>query len=161
LLAYLRVTTRLWSTDVRYRALLPVLQPPGTRPWERGAGGDPYLADLEPAGDPASEGMEILAGFFRDDAGEHYVMLQNVRHWGGGPPNDSDEPGTVRVALDFSAAPPGLDRSRILVFDPRTRQAHQVLVERRGASGGIVRFPLEAGDVVLFKYATGTPFIGS
>jgi hypothetical protein len=105
--------------------------------------------------------MEILAGFFRDDAGEHYVMLQNVRHSGGSPPNDNDRLGTVRIALDFSTAPPWLDRSRILVLDPERGLVRRLAIERHGASRGIVRFPLEAGDVVLFKYATGTPFVGS
>ena len=161
LIAYLGVTTRLWSTDVRYRALLPILQPEGTRPWRRGAGGDPHLADLGPEDDPASQGMEILAGFFRDDFGEQYVMLQNVRHAGGSPPNDSDEPGVVRVRFDFSTAQPELDRSRILVFDPAARRARPFAIEPRSAQGGTAQFRLGPGEVVLFKYATGRPFVGS
>jgi hypothetical protein len=161
LAAYLQVTTHLWSTDVRYRALLPVLQPEGTLPWRRGAGGNPYIVDLGPADDPESEGMEILSGFFRDDAGEHYVMLQNVRHSGGSPPNDSDGPGTIRVRFDFSAAPPELDEDRILVFDPKAARAHVLAIEKRGARRGIVDFRLRAGDVVLFKFATGNSFAGA
>ena len=160
LAAYLGVTNYLWSTDVRYRALLPALQPEGTRPWKRGAGGDPYLADLGPAAEPESEGMEILAGFFRDDAGEHYVMLQNVRHARGSPPNDSAEPGVIRVRFDFRGAPPDLDPSRILVFDPAGRRARTQLLVPSGPRGGVAELPVAAGDVVLFKYATGRPFPG-
>ena len=160
LAAYLRVTTHLWSTDVRYRALLPVLQPEGTRPWQPGAGGDPYLADLGPALDPASDGMEILAGFFRDDIGEHYVILQNVRHIGGSPPNDNDEPGSIRVRFDFRSAPPEVDPSRILVFDPDSGRGRAMALEKRGERQGVARLRLDAGDVVLFKYDTGRPFVG-
>jgi hypothetical protein len=160
LAAYLRVTTHLWSTDVRYRALLPALQPEGTRPWRRGAGGNAYLVDLKPADDPASEGMEILAGFFLDDFGEHYVMLQNVRHTGGSPPIASDAPGNVRVRFDFSTAPSVLDRSRILLFDPHTGRASPLALEKQGARGRVAQLRLAAGDVVLFKYATGRPFVG-
>lgn len=161
LAAYLRLTTHLWSTDVRYRALLPVLQPEGTTPWRPGAGGDPYLADLGPADDPASEGMEILAGFFRDDAGEHYVMLQNVRHTHASPPNDQDHAGSIRVRFEFSSAGPDLDQSRILVFEPATGRARPLELDRRGPRIGVADLRVDAGDVVLFKYATGTRFPGS
>lgn len=157
---YLRVTTKLWSTDVRYRALLPVLQPDGTRPWQPGAGGDPYLTDFRPEDDPESQGMEILAGFFRDDRSEHYVMLQNVRHTNAGPPNDNEDAGTIRVTLDFTNAPTGVDTSRICVLDPTSGRPMPMAVEKHGRAGGLVRFPLDAGDVVLFKYATGRPFAG-
>lgn len=160
LAAYLRETTHLWSTDVRYRALLPVLQPTGTRPWQRGAGGDPYLADLGPAAEPDSAGMEILAGFFRDDAGEHYLMLQNVRHARASPPNDSAEPGVIRVRFDFRGAPPDLDPSRILVLDPAGRRAWSQPLAPLGARGGVAELPVAAGDVVFFKYATGRSFPG-
>ncbi len=87
-------------------------------------------------------------------------MLQNVRHAGGSPPNDSEEPGTVRVRFDFSAAGPELDQNRIDVFDPDTGRAHPLAVERRGTQGGIAQFRLGPGDVVLFKYATGRRFVG-
>jgi hypothetical protein len=160
LAAYLRVTTHLWSTDVRYRALLPALQPEGTRPWRRGAGGDPYLVDLAPAADPGSAGMEILAGFFRDDAGEHYVILQNVRHARGSPPNDNEEAGTIRLRFDFQGAPSDVDPSRILVFDPRRQQSKAVALQPRAPRGGVADLPVAAGDVVLFKYATGRSFAG-
>lgn len=168
LAAYLRVTRHLWSTDVRYRALLPTLQPEGTRPWRKGAGGDPYLIELGPAAlsgsEPASalgsEGVEILAGFFRDDTGDHYVMLQNVRHARGSPPNDSEAPGTLRLRFDFTGAPPELDPSRILIFDPARQGPRAVALKPRGPWGGVAELGIAAGDVVLFKYATGRPFAG-
>jgi hypothetical protein len=160
LAAYLRVITHLWSTDVRYLALLPVLQPEGTRPWRPGAGGNPHLAELGPAEDTQSEGMEILAGFFRDDAGEHYTMLQNVRHAGASPPNDNEDSGTVRVGFDFGAAAPSLDRSRILIFDPDTERPRSLALEMHSNRKGFARIRLDPGDVVLFKYATGRSFAG-
>ena len=160
LAAYLRVTTHLWSTDVRYKALLPALQPEGTRPWRRGSGVDPYLLDLGPAAEPGSEGMEILAGFFRDDAGEPYVMLQNIRHTRAGSPNDSEEPGTIRVRFDFREAPPHLDPSRILVLDPRLGRPKAMALQPRRGRGAVAELNVAAGDVVLFKYATGRPFAG-
>ncbi|MGE5154520.1 MAG: hypothetical protein ACM3ST_10930 [Bdellovibrio bacteriovorus] len=158
--AYLGVTRHLWSTDVRYRSLLPALQPEGTRPWRRGAGGDPYLVELGPAAAPDSEVMEILVGFFRDDAGEHYAMLQNARHARGSPPNDSEEPGTIRLRFDFSGAPSDLDPSRILIFDPARRRPRAVVLEPRGPRGGVAELRVAAGDVALYKYATGRPFPG-
>jgi len=160
LAAYLAVTTHLWSTDVRYRALLPALQPEGTRPWRRGAGDDPYLAALRPAPEPGSAGMEILAGFFRDDAGEHYVMLQNTRHSRGSPPNDSDEDGIIQLRFDFRGAPPDVDPSRILVFDPKRRASRALKLDPRGPRRGVAVLKIAAGDVVFFKYATGRPFPG-
>jgi hypothetical protein len=104
--------------------------------------------------------MEILAGFFRDDAGEHYVMLQNVRHARGSPPNDSEEPGRIRVRFDFRGAPPHLDPSRILVFDPKRQWGRTQPLVPSGARGGVAELPVEAGDLVLFKYATGRSFPG-
>lgn len=172
LAAYLEVMTHLWSADVRYRALLPALQPEGTRPWSRGAGGDPYLVGLDPVrglgfesragppGAPDDEGFEILAGFFRDDGGEHYVMLQNVRHARASPPNASEAPGTLRLRFDFAGAPPGLDPRRILIFDPVSRRPRAVALEPQGPLGGRVELRLAAGDVVLFRYATGRAFAG-
>lgn len=104
--------------------------------------------------------MEILAGFFRDDIGEHYVILQNVRHIGGSPPNDNDEPGSIRVRFDFRSAPPEVDPSRILVFDPDSGRGRAMALEKRGERQGVARLRLDAGDVVLFKYESGRPFVG-
>jgi len=160
LAAYLGVTTHLWSTDVRYRALLPLLQPEGTRPWRPGAGGDPYLSGLTPAAEPGSEGMEILAGFFRDDAGERYVMLQNTRHSRGSPPDDSDEEGIIQLRFDFRGAPPDVDPKRILIFDPKRRGSRALTLDPRGPRRGVAELKVAAGDVVFFKYATGRPFPG-
>ncbi|MDH3425639.1 MAG: hypothetical protein OEM22_03105, partial [Acidimicrobiia bacterium] len=114
---------QLTSTDVRYiGATHPdTIQPFNTRWWSPGAGGDPYLRAIGPA---AGEGpMDIIIGYFRDPAGQLYLMVQNARHThsmgiDGSPLPEADEPGTIRLRFDFTGAPYYVDRSRLEYLDP-------------------------------------------
>ncbi|MCP4625527.1 MAG: hypothetical protein GY850_18730, partial [bacterium] len=65
-----RSITQLTSTDVRYIATISDLRPEATSKWRFGAGGDPYIDDIERTEDFSL--LDILVGFFQDDAGEHY-----------------------------------------------------------------------------------------
>jgi hypothetical protein len=128
--------TQLTSTDVR---LIPNdfpgnQQPISTQDWAPGAGGDPYLIELGPA---TGEGpMDVLVGFFEDDDGESYVMVQNARHThaaGLGAPilPDSDSAGTVHFAFDFTVAPFFVDRTRLEYLDPATGSVRVLTLTQR------------------------------
>ncbi|MEE8331911.1 MAG: hypothetical protein V3R84_09070 [Acidimicrobiia bacterium] len=122
-LANLAAVTQLTSTDVRLILTPGAVRPFGTEDWGPGAGGDPYLIELGPV---AGEGpMDVVAGFFTDDDGERYAMVQNGRHTHstdlGEPPLPSaDLPGAVHLAFDFTGAPFSVDRTRLEYLDPDT-----------------------------------------
>jgi hypothetical protein len=152
-----RAITQLTSTDVRYTPSIGLLQPLGTQSWKAGAGKDPYLAGLIAA--PGQPLLDSLAGFFRDDAGEIYVMVQNVRHLNGDWPIDSDKDGTLRLTFDFSTAPASLDKTKLLSLDKVTGKVVSLPLTALG--GGKMQYDakLAAGDALLFKYASGKPFV--
>ncbi|MBW1778318.1 MAG: hypothetical protein JRJ54_12090 [Deltaproteobacteria bacterium] len=151
-----KAITQMTSTDVRYVPASQYYIPPGAVPWSRGAGNDPYITDIAPA--PGQEYLEILVGFFRDDAGEFYVMVQNVRHTHGDFPINSDASGTIRISFDFSGAPSGFDPTRILSLNKVTGTVDHVPLIAAGGNTAYVDIPVAAGDPFLFKYATGVPF---
>lgn len=151
-----RAITQMTSTDVRYVPTTSYYIPPGAVPWSRGAGGDPYVTDIAPA--PGHEYLEILAGFFRDDSGEFYVMVQNVRHTHGDIPINREDPGTVRIAFDFSRAPSGVDRSKIISLNKLTGAVDHLPLTGTGGNTAYLDIALAAGDPFLFKYATQAPF---
>lgn len=151
-----RSVTQLTSTDVRYRASSSLNQPAGTQPWSAGAGGDPYLAAFGPA--PGNLLLELLIGFFVDDAGEHYLMLQNVRHDHGDWPTDNADSGTARLSFDFSAAPGNVLRSGGQSLDKLTGNVVEVPFTSQAGDQATLDVQLAAGDVFLFKYATGAVF---
>ncbi len=147
-----RVVTQLTSTDVRYIAWTSWLQPDGTSAWSRGAGGDPYLSAIAAVGV-----ADLAAGFFRDDAGEPYVMVQSVAHSSGKWPTGTTAPVTARLTFDFSQAPASLDRTRLLSLDKVTGAPATLALVSQSASTARLEVTLAAGDVVLFKYASGAP----
>ncbi len=151
-----RAVTQMTSTDVRYVPSTKYYIPPGAVPWSRGAGGDPYVMDIAPA--PGHKYLEILSGFFRDDSGEFYVMVQNVRHTHGDIPINREDPGTIRIAFDFSQAPSGVDRLKILNLNKLTGGIDSVWLTGTGGNTAFADVTLAAGDPFLFKYATGAPF---
>lgn len=153
---YGRAITKLASTDVRYIPSFPFLQPGATKNWQPGAGGDPYITAIKR---PDST-LEVLAGFFRDDAGEFYVMLQNTRHKSGSFPVGSTAPGTIQVTFDFSKGAPDMGKKGLRVLDVKTESIKTVPLTKLTPVGGTIDFTLEAGAAVLFKYDTGRPFAG-
>jgi len=151
-----RGVTQMTSTDVRYVPTTNYYIPPGAVRWSRGAGGDPYITDIAPA--PGNTYLEILAGFFRDDSGEFYTMVQNVRHTHGDVPINSDVPGTIRITFDFSPAPSGFDRSKIFSLNKLTGIVDAIPLTATGGNTAYLDIFLAAGDPFFFKYATGASF---
>jgi hypothetical protein len=155
--------TRLTSTDVRFiRAEHPLSeQPIDTAPWSPGAGGDPFLVGVAPA--PGQPPLEILLGFFVDESGERYVMVQNARHTHStrrpNPPlPGSDSVGTIQLTFDFAGAPAGMDPGRIRVLRSVDGVRADLPLADLGGTRRRSDIVLEAGDAVLLKYATGRDF---
>jgi hypothetical protein len=149
-----RTLTQLTSTDVRYLAASVLSQPPGTRDWAAGAGGDPYLTGVSPRGNLA----ELLVGFFVDDCGDHYLMVQNPNHTGGSFPVDSASAVTVDLTFDFAAAPADVARDQLQVLDATTGAIGTTPLVVSGA-GATLALTLAAGDARLLKYRTSRPFV--
>ena len=150
-----RAITQLTSTDVRYVPATSFLQPGGTTTWTAGAGGDPFVTSL--AADPASGAFaEILAGFFVDDAGDRYVIIQNPRHAHAEFPITGTQPLVARVAFDFGAS--GVDATKVLALSPTTGDVEDVALASDGGAKAHLDVTLDAGHVLLFKYATGRSF---
>ncbi|MDX1746523.1 MAG: hypothetical protein R3324_11350, partial [Halobacteriales archaeon] len=153
---YGRIVTRLTSTDVRYISELGgPAQPDGTRGWEPGAGEDPFIVDIAASG---TLFQEVLVGFFRDNYGERYVMLQNPNHEGGSFPVSTDDPATFTVTFDFGTAPSQLDPDRVEHFVGETGAIEDVALTPGAGGLTALEVTLAAGDVHLFKYATGAPW---
>jgi hypothetical protein len=156
--------TRLTSTDVRFIRASHALseQPIDTQTWTPGAGAFPFLTDVRAASGQAP--LEILLGFFVDEYGERYVMVQNARHTHSTRrPNPalpgSDTVGTIQLTFDFSNAPAGLatDHIRVLRSIDGVRDDLPLTV-----AGGALRHAdivLDAGDAILLKYDTGRDFV--
>jgi hypothetical protein len=151
-----RALALLTSTDVRYRPSYSLGQPEETADWTAGAGGDPYLTAIEPA--PGELLLELLIGFFVDDVGETYAMVQNVRHAHGDWPVNSSDPGTVRLEFDFGTAPVDVSRSAVLQLDQLSGDVVEKALTPLDADRGRLDVELAAGDVFFFKYKTGRPF---
>jgi hypothetical protein len=149
----------LTSTEVRYTPGVSLYSPSGTSPWSPGAGGDPYLASVEPVGGSPWEVQDLLIGFFVDDSGSHYVALQNPTHASADWPVMVSGSCSFELRFDFSSAPPGFDSSALMVLDHHQDSTYSLpLSAIAGQQGATVT--LDAGDLVFFKYADGVPFAG-
>lgn len=156
-----RAITQLTSVDVRYipgEPLLGLLQPTGTQDWTVGAGEDPYITGFTAISSNPIIKQDLLVGFFVDDQGEHYAMLQNPNHAGGEYQVGRDDPATFEVLFNFSTAPSAVSRNHVLVLDHKTNQLVQETLSPIGQNQAKAVINLEAGDVWLFKYDTGAPF---
>jgi hypothetical protein len=158
-----RPITQLTSTDVRFIAADHPLseQPLETETWTPGAGGDPYISGISPSPDQGP--LEILTGFFVDDAGGHYAMIQNARHTHSTRPGDpslpdAEEPGRISVEFDFTDAPANIDRTSLLALDHRSGTATTVPLAVISPERARLDVELAAGDPILFKYDDGSPF---
>jgi len=149
-----RVLTQLVSTDVRYIPAQSYLQPDGTQNWSAGAGGDDFITNMRTV---SNEWHEMLAGFFSDDCGDTYVMLQNANHTDGNFPTVLDQDETIRVDFDFSSAPAGFDKTAVDVFNKTNGTVTSVSLSGTGDARSL-EFTLVPGDIYFFKYRTGRPF---
>ena len=149
-----RAITQLTSTGVRYTPSIGLLQPPKTKPFTPGAGGDPFITKIAGKGGGA---VDYLVGFFRDAANEQYVMLQNVKHTHG------DFPimlfvGPVTFEVDFDFKGTTVDKTKLLSLDKKTGKVVSLPLSSLGGNKARLTVTLAAGDPVLFKYSTGMPF---
>jgi hypothetical protein len=150
-----RAITQLTSTDVRYIPALSISQPKGTINWSVGAGGDPFITAIT-AGPGSGTLPEMSVGFFVDADGDHYVMIQNVRHAHAELPIGGTQPLAAQVDLDFGSS--GVDATKVLALSRTTGNVEELALESQGGSKARLVVTLDAGNVVLFKYATGRSF---
>jgi len=149
----------LTSTEVRYTPGVSLYSPAGTSPWSPGAGGDPYLASVQPVGTAPWEVQDVLIGFFVDDYGSRYVALQNPTHASADWPVMMSSSSSFELSFDFSSAPAGFDTSHLMVLDHHLDAVRQAPLSVVGGQHGL-SITLDAGDLVFFKYADGLPFPG-
>ena len=132
-----------------------ILQPPETTNWAPGAGSDPYLSAIECT---TSTFLEILIGFFQDDAGEYYFMVQNVSHDSGAWPNNVTGTETIRLSFDFTQAPQSTNRTALQTLNKLNGLVESIPLTQHDGTTGYLDVTLEAGDAILLKYDTGAPF---
>jgi len=148
-----RTISLLRSVDVRY--VTTVLNLSGLDAWQKGAGGDPYLAKITAQG----TARDAAVGLFRDDCDEPYVILQNVAHPGAFVPNTSASPTTFRVELDFSASTDAtLDRGALVGLDLATGLSTTIVLNGAGDLR-TVDLNIPAGGIVLWKYKNARPIV--
>lgn len=145
----------LKSTDVRYVASISLLRPSGIQAWAKGAGSDPYLSGVAIGG-----GQDALVGFFRDDCGETYVMVQNQAHPDGTFPNNSSNTGSVSLEFDFGGATDAtLDKTAVLALDTMAGTVATKTLTPAGGTKAKLDVALAPGEVLFFKYKNGRPFV--
>lgn len=159
-----KAITRLTSTGVRFNRGDHHLseQPIDTTPWSPGAGGFPYLSVVGPA--PGQPPLEILLGFFVDQWGERYAVVQNARHTHStrrpNPPlPGSDAVGTIHLIFDFAGAPPGLPTDHLRVLRSIDGVRDDLPLTDLGGTLRRADIVLEAGDAIILKFATGRDFV--
>jgi hypothetical protein len=158
-----RAITQLTSTDVRFIPADHPLseQPLETEPWTPGAGGDPYIRNISAF--PGQGPLEILTGFFVDDVGGHYAMIQNARHTHSTRPGspslpNAEDPGRIEIEFDFTDAPATIDRTRLLALDHRNGTVTAIPLETASSGRSRLDIVLPAGEPILFTYDDGSPF---
>jgi hypothetical protein len=148
------ITRKLNSTAVRFIPAKEFLQPEGTTNWFRGSGDDPYITKIKPAND--KQLMEISVGFFQDDAGKIYFMIQNVAHthWVSTDIVDLADRGTIRISFDFSSAPATTSRSHLSTVNKGTGKTQFIPLPHQEGNSGYLDITLDPGDVTLLWYDT-------
>jgi Bacterial pre-peptidase C-terminal domain len=147
-------TTQLTSTDVRYVPAISFVRPRGTRNWQPGAGGDPYLTGIN-----GGFLRDLQIGFFTDDYGQRYFMVQNVNHDRGRWPTKNDDPVTARLTFDFSqVTDPAFATDRLLTLNKDTGLVEELALQPLSNGQVELSVRLAAGDVILLKYKTDRPF---
>jgi hypothetical protein len=159
-----KAITRLTSTDVRFNRAEHFLseQPIDTMAWTPGAGGFPWMSLVTPA--PGQPPLEILTGFFVDQWGERYAVVQNARHTHStrrpNPPlPGSDQVGTIHLYFDFAGAPPELPTDHIRILRSVDGVRDNLPLTDLGGTLRRADIVLEAGDAVMIKFDTGQDFV--
>jgi len=158
LAVYGRTITQLTSTDVRYIPEVSLYAPEGTTSWSPGAGSDPYITSIAPQNLSFYEFQDVLVGFFEDDLGEIYVMLQNPTHEGASWPIMVEDQADFRIEFDFSGAPHSFDTTQLRTLNIETETVVPYSLQPLDGQRAALNITLSAGDAILFKYATGAPF---
>ena len=153
-----RAITQLTSTDVRYVAGQSLYLRDGLVNSEPGAGNDPHLSNIDVQENSLFDVRDLAVGFFADDAGETYVMIQNQQHKGAQFPIDNLKESTVELTFDFSGAPANIDQTKVLMLDHVTGNQMELPLQDLGNSTRKLVHSLAAGDPLFIKYATGNPF---
>ncbi|RTZ98344.1 MAG: hypothetical protein DSY90_04325 [Deltaproteobacteria bacterium] len=147
------ITRKLISTAVRFIPAYEFLQPRGTTNWFRGSGDDQYITSIKPAG---SKLMEISVGFFQDDGGKVFFMVQNVSHtnWLSNEVVDLADRGTIRINFDFSTAPATTSKSHLRTVNKGTGRIELLPLTHIQGNQGYLDITLNPGDVSLLWYDT-------
>ena len=117
--------------------------PRDTRAWTPGAGGDTWITHV--AIDEIGEGHDALLGLFRDDQGDRYFMITNLRH----NANASAADRMLAISIEFAPKVGTLFR-----LDRIGGEAVPVRLE-----DGVLKTRLPGGTGDLYKYTPG-PFPG-
>ena len=153
-----RAIPLLTSTDVRFIPSVNWNTPDQTTDWSPGAGGDAWITSIEAVNTEPLEFTDIVVGFFDDDYGEGYVMVQNANHESASWPLYLGQDVDFQVVFDFAGAPSNLDRRIVWSLDPQSGDLVALPLHPLEADRYTLDVTLAGGGVVLFKYATGAPF---
>lgn len=149
-----RYISKLNSTAVRFIPVKKFLQPDGTTDWNQGAGDDPYITDIGPA--DVGDLMEISVGFFQNDGGKIFFMLQNVAHthWVSTDVVDLVDRATIRVSFDFTDAPDTTSRAHLFALNKGNGQRRSLPLTAIEGDQRYLDVTLDPGDVILLWYDT-------
>lgn len=149
--------TQLRSTDVRLHLgdSSPYSQPASTFDWSIGAGGDPYITNIDQL---VNDDVDILTGYFLDDHNIEHFMIQNTLHSHGDNPGTAA--GVIRVEFDFSSViDPTFDTTRIRRLSRNTGFWEDISLVADGSDRYHVDLVLAAGDADLFRYVAFEPIV--
>jgi hypothetical protein len=153
-----KTMTQLTSTDVRYKAAQGLWSPKGVKIWKAGAGNDPYITGFQVEAGTLMDDNDLAIGFFEDDAGEHYVMVQNQNHKNADWPINNTKKAVLRIGFDFAGAPGNVATLHVQTLSKTTGKVKNYPLSSKAGAKAELKVTLAAGDPILFKYDTGAPF---
>ena len=153
-----RSITQLTSTDVRYQPGQMLYLPEGLVAWTPGAGDDRYITAISAQENTIATIRDLAIGFFKDDHGEVYVMIQNQQHSSAQFPIANTFQSTVEITFNFNNAPTSLETTQVLMLDHVTGEQQTLPLDNLGGGSMKLVYTLNSGDPLFFKYATGRPF---
>lgn len=153
-----RTITQLTSTDVRYLPGQDLYLPDGLVEWAPGAGDDPYLTGVEMMAGDLFDVRDLALGFFVDDAGDHYLMVQNQQHPAADWPIDNAKDIPFELNFDFSGDS-NVEQEIIQALNHKTGEIYTLPLSSTGNNTAILSHTLPAGEPLLLKYKTSNPFV--